>query len=98
MLETKMQMFNDGILELIVAETIEKTSENDFRDILQKLGGWPVLEGNGWNESNFDWKKTDLKLRKMGYNLNSFITFYVDLDWKNTSRRVIYVRFEEKYK
>lgn len=74
-----------------ISAQLDKTSKNNFKDILKKLGGWPVLDGNYWDESNFDWKKLDNKLRSMGYSMNHFISFYVAFDASNSSRRVIYV-------
>ncbi|XP_008202440.2 neprilysin-2-like [Nasonia vitripennis] len=68
---------------------IEKTSDNDFREILKKLGGWPVLEGKSWDESSFDWKKAVYKFRNTGYSIDYFIDFEVEVDMKNNSRRVI---------
>lgn len=76
-----------------VAAQIEKTSDNDFRDILKKLGGWPVLEGKSWDESSFDWKKAVYKFRNTGYSIDYFIDFEVEVDMKNNSRRVINVSF-----
>lgn len=78
-------------------EQIEKTSENELREILKELGGWPVLEGNSWNESNFDWKKTVYKLHNMGYTMINLIDFSIDVDVKNTSRRIIYVGMKKCY-
>lgn len=58
---------------------------------MDKLGGWPVLEGDSWDESSFDWKKSIYKFRKMGYSIDFFINFEVGVDMKNNKRRVINV-------
>lgn len=33
-------------------------------NLIKATGHWPMLEGQSWNESSFDWKKTILSFRK----------------------------------
>lgn len=33
-------------------------------DLLDVIGQWPLLEGNDWDESKWDWEKSILKFRK----------------------------------
>ena len=35
------------------------------KDLLTKLGGWPVLEKD-WNEELFEWWETNYKFRESG--------------------------------
>ncbi|EEB19488.1 endothelin-converting enzyme, putative [Pediculus humanus corporis] len=58
-------------------------------DILKKLGGWPVLEGQSWNPGTFDWKETVYKFRDYGYSVDYFIDFSIGVDLKNTTIRTI---------
>lgn len=74
-------------------EKIEKQGLRSIKKILKKLGGWPVLEGDNWNDSKFTWKDSVYKFRKMGFSVNYFIDFSIRTDWKNTSARAIYVSY-----
>lgn len=64
-------------------------------NILRKLGGWPILE-NQWNETEFNWKESVYKFRKMGYSVDYFIDFSIGVDLKNSTKRIIDVRIHGK--
>ncbi|KZC07350.1 Membrane metallo-endopeptidase-like 1 [Dufourea novaeangliae] len=68
---------------------IEKQGLEPLMKILRKLGGWPILEGENWNESDFNWKESVYKFRKMGYSVDYFIDFSVGVDLKNSTKRII---------
>lgn len=68
---------------------IEQQGLQPLLNILQKLGGWPVLEGENWNETDFNWKESVYKFRKMGYSVDYFIDFSIGVDLKNSTRRII---------
>lgn len=70
---------------------IENEGLGTIHSILKDLGGWPVLKGLIWNEADFDWRKSVYKLRKVGYSADYFIGFFVEVDIKNSTRRIIYV-------
>lgn len=58
-------------------------------DILKKLGGWPVLEGDNWKDGDFNWKESVYRFRDMGYSVDYFLDFSVGVDLKNSSMRTI---------
>ncbi|XP_044018489.1 neprilysin-2-like isoform X2 [Aphidius gifuensis] len=68
---------------------IEKQGIEPLLKILEKLGGWPVLDGDNWNENNFDWRDTIYKFRDMGYSVDYFLDFSIGFDLKNSTKRVI---------
>ncbi|XP_043263785.1 neprilysin-2 isoform X2 [Colletes gigas] len=68
---------------------IEQQGLEPLLKILQNLGGWPVLEGDDWNDDAFDWKESVYKFRKTGYSVDYFIDFSVGVDLKNSTRRII---------
>lgn len=35
-----------------------------LKEILSFLGGWPLNEGEGWNEDGWQWEESILKLRE----------------------------------
>ncbi|XP_045470626.1 neprilysin-2-like [Harmonia axyridis] len=68
-----------------------QTEQEDFKffkNMMKELGGWPVLEGNYWNEKIFDWKSTQYNFRKLGLHHTQFISSYVGLDAKNSTKRI----------
>ncbi|KAJ8918489.1 hypothetical protein NQ315_008186 [Exocentrus adspersus] len=68
---------------------IENEGLDTMHSILTELGGWPVLEGPMWRESDFDWRKSVYKFRRVGYSVDYFIDFSVGVDVKNSTRRII---------
>ena len=57
---------------------------------LEKLGGWPILEGDKWKEKNFTLNMAS-EFMKNGHNWRYLISLGVGLDLKNTTQRVIAV-------
>lgn len=61
---------------------------------LRGLGDWPVHVGDTWDESSFDWKTLNYKLRRFGFvdSMNALLSLGIEVDEKNTSRYVITVK------
>ena len=75
-------------------ENIEKLGLEKIKDILEKLGGWPVLEGDSWDAKHdarnpYIWYDQIFKFRDMGYSVDYFVDFSVVTDLKNSSWRVL---------
>lgn len=70
-------------------EGIASRGHKPLLDLLEKLGGWPVLEGPNWKVGDFDWKETVYKFRKFGYSVDYFIDFSIGVDLKNSTVRII---------
>ncbi|XP_043683237.1 neprilysin-2-like isoform X2 [Vespula pensylvanica] len=68
---------------------IEEKGLEPLLDILQILGGWPVLEGDAWKEENFNWKDSVYKFRTRGYSVDYFLDFSIGVDLKNSTIRII---------
>lgn len=60
-------------------------------DILNKLGGWPVLEGDSWKDDNFNWEQLVSKFKKESLPVVNFFDSGVISDLKNSSKRILYV-------
>lgn len=88
-----MLKLNENILAAIDAIGFEP-----ILAIFRKSGGWPVLDGNLWNEHGFDWKSSICKLREAGMPFNYLITFDIDANPKNTTEYVIFVRLSSVQK
>ena len=72
-------------------DLIEQKGLKPLLERLKLLGGWPVLEGEKWQDENFDWKKSVFKFRKMGYSQNFFFELAVEIDSKDSDKRVLSV-------
>ncbi|XP_035210704.1 neprilysin-2-like isoform X2 [Stegodyphus dumicola] len=70
-------------------KSIEKTDSEPLKKALRNLGGWPVTEGENWDEASFDWIDTLIRLRKMGYNFNSLMYLLVSEDYRNNTAHII---------
>lgn len=53
------------------------------------MGGWPVIEGDNWDEGSFDWKESVYTFRRLGYSMDYFLDFSVGVDLKNSTIRVL---------
>lgn len=69
------------------AEILEGRGIEPLMRLLDTLGGWPVLEGEVWNKSSFDWLQLASKLRL--YNNDIFLMQWVGPDIKNSNENVI---------
>ncbi|KFM72483.1 Endothelin-converting enzyme 1, partial [Stegodyphus mimosarum] len=58
-------------------EKIEEKGIEPLRDILDSLGGWPMLKGNSWEAASFDWIETLRRLRELGYDHSILIGLQV---------------------
>lgn len=61
-------------------------------DMLKRLGGWPVLDGDSWDEKSFSWEKSVYNFRDAGYSVDYFLDFSISVDVKNSTKRIIDVR------
>ncbi|KAK6176886.1 hypothetical protein SNE40_015099 [Patella caerulea] len=67
---------------------IENQGTEPLLDILTLLGGWPVLEPS-WNNPTFDLSANLVQLQIL--NLDPIINMFVTTDFKDSSKRIIYI-------
>ncbi|XP_050528003.1 neprilysin-2-like [Daktulosphaira vitifoliae] len=70
-------------------QTLEKRGTQPLREILSKIGEWPVLSGNQWDEENFHWTDTVYKFRDHGLSIDYLIDLSVKINHKNTEAYII---------
>jgi hypothetical protein len=75
--------------EIFFSALIEERGLKPLTDIHEKLGGWPVVEGDKWDESSWTWQKSVRDFRKYGYSTDYIFDFSVGTDLKNSTRRII---------
>lgn len=66
-------------------------------DIHKSLGGWPVVVGDEWDESNWSWTKSVKDFRARGYSTDYILDFSVSTDLKNSMRRAIDVSYCDNF-
>ena len=64
-----------------------------IQSIIESLGGWPVVEGKNWADNVWFWQKILLKLELLGFGARQIYASSIDVDMKNSSRKVLYVSF-----
>lgn len=65
-----------------------------LQKILKTLGGWPVILGDAWKKDNFTWQRTDQILQSLGYNPRYIFRIFIMQDVNNSSRNILYVRYQ----
>lgn len=70
---------------------IEKQGLDSLYIYIEQFGGWPVLKGNDWNESSFDWKGMNYKIGNKKYWKNFIFNLFPTTDGKNNTKRSIYL-------
>lgn len=58
-------------------------------DILFRLGGWPILKGDDWVDSNWTITKYLKQIRDEGFDMEYLFTMGVDRDPKNGNNSII---------
>lgn len=77
---------------------IEAHSVEDLKRTLRGMGGWPVVEGQRWNERGFDWTHTIYEFMKFGFNSNIFFEFNVSPNVSDSSKDTLTVSPQETTK
>ena len=70
---------------------IEERGIKPFQKILDTFGGWPVVRGFSWIGLNWNWIKSIQNSRAHGYSIDYIFDFSVDVDVKNSTRRIIFI-------
>ncbi|XP_050444049.1 neprilysin-2-like [Adelges cooleyi] len=68
---------------------LEERETEALREMLEKIGGWPVLCGDRWDESSFRWTDTVYKFRDLGLSVDFMIDLSVKVNHKNTAAHII---------
>lgn len=71
---------------------LEQRGLNVSLSIFDRFGGWPAVKGDFWKEGSWTWQKAVHDCRTNGYSVDFIMGLYVEADFKNSSRRIVYVR------
>lgn len=70
----------------------EQRGKQPLLNILDALGGWPVIEGDQWNTNgNWTWAAAIGEFRKIGFATNYITSTVVSTDLKNSTSRKLHV-------
>ncbi|KAF2884560.1 hypothetical protein ILUMI_21599 [Ignelater luminosus] len=61
-------------------QAIEEDGLKTMKEVVQAIGGWPLVEDDNWDETNFDWIQATFALRDLGYPFNIFLTVLPNAD------------------
>ncbi|OWR48508.1 zinc metalloprotease [Danaus plexippus plexippus] len=64
---------------------IEARGVQPLLEMLLRLGGWPVLQGDTWNERSFSWEESVYRFREAGYSVDYFLDFSISVDLDQAS-------------
>ena len=81
---------------ILCAALIDQNGLTPLLDRLKSLGGWPVLDGDKWQNKKFDWIQAIYIRRGLGYSVQSFFVLSVNMDFKNNSKYILSVCFYSK--
>ena len=51
-------------------EKIEEKGLAPLTDVLKRMGGWPLLEGDSWNQDGFKWFDMVNRFREEGFSID----------------------------
>lgn len=84
--------FSPCFLIIVFKGLIQDRGIKPLVDILDTLGGWPVVKGDLWNESSWTWQNSSLISSKIGYATDYIFKLTIAADRLNNTIRIIYVR------
>lgn len=97
------RMFDDESREMELVKKLYKSCMNrteieavglkQFNEIIRKIGGWPIVEGEQWNETAYDWVESIRQMRDVGLAPNYLFSTSVELNFENSSMRSLTVIF-----
>ena len=69
-------------------------SPTKFSQLLENIGGWPVLLGNTWNETQFDWQDKIYSMMDVNFILAFPVTLdFIIADEENSTKSILTVSY-----
>lgn len=72
-------------------ERLEELGVRPMLDTLKDLGGWPVLEGDGWSGKGYHWWDQVYKMTESGFSTNKIVYLAIGTDDRDSSKRSIFL-------
>lgn len=71
-------------------KTLNEKGITPMVEILDRYGGWPVVQGNDWKSDNWNWYEMMKRISRDGLE-DLILGYYISADLKNTNRRILSV-------
>ncbi|XP_037025005.1 neprilysin-2-like [Bradysia coprophila] len=75
--------------------TLNEKGIAPIRDMLEKYGGWPVVEGDDWKSDEWDWLDATKKMLNDGFPNNFILDITVDFDVADNTKNIITINRAE---
>ena len=69
-IESPPRKFYKSCMDL---ERLEELGVNPLLKTLKELGGWPVLEGEGWSGEGYEWWEQVYKMAEHGFSSSKIV-------------------------
>lgn len=70
---------------------IDAVGMKPFNEIVQRIGGWPIIEGARWNTTAYDWAESMRQMAYVGLVPKYLFSASVEPNFKNSSIRSLMV-------
>jgi predicted metalloendopeptidase len=70
-------------------DQMEATAAQHVKDIIQELGGWPLLLGDKWTAAGFSWLQLAEKANRLGFDTDKILTATITSDDQDSTKRII---------
>lgn len=60
-------------------------------NVLEKYGGWPVINGDHWTSEDWNWMKTSVQIVNDGL-IDLILACHIEVNPKNSSEHILVVR------
>lgn len=61
-----------------------------MRNVLNRYGGWPVVQGDQWNVEGWNWLKASIKIVNDGL-IDLILACHIEVNPKNSSEHILIV-------
>ena len=72
-------------------ERLEELGVKPMLENLKTLGGWPVLDGDGWSGDGYHWWEQVYEMSKIGFFTHYIVYLAVGTDDKDSDKRSIFL-------
>lgn len=69
--------------------TLDDLGTAPMLEMIDAVGGWPVLTDDGWLDNNFSWMNQVYRFREIGLSVDYFVDLSVKVNHKNTSEHIV---------
>ena len=76
-------------------DLLDKEGSRKILQVIEELGGWPVLQGEDWDPDKFDWQEVAGKASQLGLGRSCIVSVYIHESPDNSSQLMIHIGLPE---